>query len=145
MLTAQTIRILVTAALLLHGIAHAIALGALVLQSLGGRSKSQVAVRSWLFPSTSANTAAAIAVPFWMVSTLGFLAAAMSYWGFLVGGEAWRQIAVGAAIVSSLGIALLSGIWPGSPNRQRSILNTSIAMVMNLAILITQLWLQWPQ
>lgn len=144
MFSANIIRVLIAGALLVHGVAHAIALGALIAQSLGGPSVSRVAIRSWLLPSLPPNTAAIMAIPFWIVSTIGFLAASMSFWGILVPGEAWSQLAVAAAIVSVLGIVLFSGIWPGSPNRLRSILNTFVALTMNIAILVTQLWLHWP-
>ena len=101
-------------------------------------------MRSWLLPSLSAKTAAAAAIPFWIVSTLGFLAASASFWGVLLPGDVSRELAVAAAIVSILGIALFTGIWPGSPNQARSILNTCVALTMNIAILVTQLWLHWP-
>jgi len=51
---------------------------------------------------------------------------------------------VPTAIISTLGIILISGIWPGAPNRKLAILDTIISLVVNLAILITQLWLHWP-
>ena len=143
-MSAGTIRVLIGGALFVHGLAHAMAMGALLAQSLGRRSSSWVSVRSWLFPSLSAQAAATRASPFWLLSTLGFLAASMSFWGVLVPGDIWRQLALGSSIVSILGIAVFSGIWPGSPNPGRSILNTLVALVMNLAVLVTQLGLHWP-
>jgi hypothetical protein len=47
-------------------------------------------------------------------------------------------------MVSALGIAGFSGIWPGSPNRRRSMLNTAVAMAMNAVILVALLVLGWP-
>jgi len=144
LLSANFIRVLIAGALLAHGIAHAVAVIALGAQSLGGPTASRVSVRSWLFASLSLNTIAAVALPFWILSTFGFLAAAMSFWGILVPGDAWRQLAIAGAIVSILGIVLFSGIWPGSLNQPSSILNTFVALVMNIVILDTQLWLHWP-
>jgi hypothetical protein len=46
--------------------------------------------------------------------------------------------------MSILAILAFSLTWPGSPNGQRSMLNTGVAAIMDLAILITQLWLHWP-
>jgi hypothetical protein len=115
-----------------------------VAQSLGGPSAARVEVRSWLFASLRSNAAAALALPFWLFAIVGFVAAALSFWGVLWPGEAWRPIAVAAAVVSMLGTAFVAGIWPGSPNKARSLLNTSIALAMNAIILVTQLWLRWP-
>ncbi|MGA2819335.1 MAG: hypothetical protein ABSF61_01550 [Anaerolineales bacterium] len=143
-MSVQTIRVVIAGALLLHGIAHAIGLGALLAQSLRGLSTSWVAVRSWLFPTLSTNTAATAAVPFWIVPTIGFIASSASFWGILVPSGWWRQLALAGSIASILGIALFSGSWPGSPNSERSILNTSIALIMNIVILVAQLWLHWP-
>ena len=53
-------------------------------------------------------------------------------------------IAVGSAIASIVGIALLAGTWPGSPTELRSMLNTGIAMAMNAAVLLALLWQRWP-
>ncbi len=85
-----------------------------------------------------------MALPFWLLSTLGFLAAAASFWGVLVPDGAWRWLAVAGAIVSVLGIVFFSGNWPGSPGRRRSLLNTFVALAMNLVILVALLWLGWP-
>ncbi|HET7087154.1 MAG TPA: hypothetical protein VFL17_00750, partial [Anaerolineae bacterium] len=102
------------------------------------------AVRSWVFRALRPKAAATVAIPFWGFPAIGFLAASISFWGILAWGDAWRQLALACSIVSILGIALFSGIWPGSPDRRRSILNTFVALTMNTAILATQLWLRWP-
>jgi len=138
----QTIRFITAAALLLHGIAHAVALGALVAQSLGHSSASRLLVRSWLF-SSQASTAARLALIFWLPSTIGFIASGMSLLGILIPEQAWRQLAVFSAVVSILGIVIFLGVWPGSQNRAQSLLNTAIALVVDIAILASQLWLHW--
>ena len=144
MFSDKAIRELIAGALLIHGIAHVIALGGLVAQCLRGPSASRVAVRSWLLPSLSPKAAATAGIPFWILSAMGFLAASASFWGILVPDEVWRQLAVASAIISILGIALFFGTWPGSPNQLRSMLNTCVALAMDVAILVTQLWLRWP-
>lgn len=140
----QTVKILVTAALLLHGVAHGRAFFALIYQAMGSLPASWLPVRSWLVPSLSRRAVAGVASVFWLLSTLGFLATGLSYWGILLPPELWSQLAVPSAIISTLGIILISGIWPGAPNRQLSILDTVIALIVNIAILIAQLWLHWP-
>lgn len=144
MVSPSVLRIIFVVALAAHGIAHAIALAGLVGQGVGGASASQVVVRSWLVPGLGPNAAAAMAIPFWLVATVGFLLAALSFWGILVPDAPWRQIAVASAIASLVGVAFLAGTWPGSPTELRSMLNAGIALTMNVAILLTQLWLHWP-
>lgn len=143
MFSPSVLRIIIVVVLAAHGIAHAIALGGLVGQSVGGVSTS-VVVRSWLLPGLGPNTAAAVAIPFWLVATVGFLVAALSFSGILIPDTPWRQIAVGSAIASIVGIVLFAGTWPGSPTELRSMLNTGVAMTMNVAGLLALLWLQWP-
>ncbi|MEJ2012927.1 MAG: hypothetical protein P8X64_11990, partial [Anaerolineales bacterium] len=58
--------------------------------------------------------------------------------------EAWRQLAVAGAVISTVGMVIASGIWPGSPSRSRSILNASIAVAMNLVIVIALQVVHWP-
>lgn len=140
----QFIRIVIGGALVLHDIAHAIALGALGGQAIGGPSSSTLTVRSWLMPSLSPGSAAAAAMVFWLIATVGFFLAAGSFWGIVLPGDLWRQIAVVGAVVSIAGIAAFSATWPGSPDRFRCLLDVAVAMTMNVAILATQLWLRWP-
>jgi hypothetical protein len=144
MISDQVIRVLIAGALLLHGIAHAIALAAVVGQTLRGPSASRVPIRSWLMSFLRPKTAAMLALPFWTFSTATFLAASASFWGILLPGLAWRQLALVGSAVSIAGVALFSGVWPGSPGARRSALNTAVALAMDLVILGTQLWLRWP-
>ncbi len=145
MLSPSVLKIIIVVALAAHGIAHAIALGGLIGQSAGGASASQVAVRSWLLPGLGPNAAAAVAIPLWLVATVGFVVAALSFWGVFVPNAPWRQIAVASAIASLVGVIFLAGIWPGSPTEPRSMLNSGIAVTMNVAVLLTLLWLHWPE
>lgn len=134
----QIIKVVVGLALLIHGLGHGGALGALIWiwRNPGTDTGGWLPARSWLFPSLPAPAATALASIFWILSLIGFVAAALSFWGILVPGEAWRQLAVASAIVSTLGIALFFGTWP--------MFNTLAALAMNIAVLVTQLWLGWP-
>lgn len=140
----QTIKILITAILLLHGIAHGRAFLMLIPQAAGNERTTPLPVRSWLIPSLGARTAGMLAIPFWLLPTIGFVLAALSFWGTFEFGSAWRQLAIASAIVSTGGMALFSGIWPGAPDRRLSNLDTIIALVVNLAVFVVLLWLQWP-
>jgi hypothetical protein len=132
----QTIKVLIAGALLLHGLGHAGVFGALIANGLGHRTGPFLPARSWLFPSLPAPAARTVAGIFWIPAAIGFVAAAMSFWGLLVPGDVWRQVAVVFAIVSGLGIVLFWGTWPT--------FNMLAALGMNIAVLVTQLWLHWP-
>jgi len=135
-LSAQTIKLFIAGVLLLHGLGHVGALGALVAQGRVVSTGSWLRARSWLFPSLAVPVATTVASIFWVLSTIGFVAAAMSFWGVLVPGDAWRQLALASSIVSALGIVLFFGTWPT--------FNTLAALAVNIAVLVTQLWLHWP-
>jgi hypothetical protein len=139
----QTIKIIIAGTLLLHGLSHGTAFVALLKAAAGGDTSSKIPVRSWLFPALSLRTNAAIASVFWLLSTVGFVAASLSIFGTFLPGGTWRQLAVVSSIISTIGIALFSGIWPGAPNRKLSTVDTIIALVINIAVLLLFLWMQW--
>jgi hypothetical protein len=134
----QVINIVIGAVLLLHGLGHGGAFGALIwIGRRGGKAAAPWrAARSWLIPTLSARAATIVASIFWILSLIGFVAAALSFWGILVPGEVWRQLAVASAIVSFVGIVLFFGIWPT--------FNMLAALGVNVTVLVTQLWLHWP-
>jgi hypothetical protein len=140
---ANLLKIIVAGGLFLHGIAYGVALIAVLRQSLAGPPTPAPAVRAWLNPRLGPKIAAGLALPFWAVATTCFLVASLSFWGALPA-PGWRQTAVAGAIIGLLGIALFPAPWPGSPNIKRSLLNTSIALVVNVVILASQLWFRWP-
>ena len=134
----QMIKLIIAGALTLHGLGHGGALGALVWIRLrpGSNTGGWLGARSWLAPSLSADTATALAGMFWILSLVGFVAAALAFWGIAVPAEAWRPLAVVAAIVSLLGIVLFIGTWPT--------FNTLAAVGVNVAVLVALVWLRWP-
>jgi hypothetical protein len=138
-----TPQIIITSALLLHGIAHAISLIALTGQAAAGQTKLRVTARSWLFYKAQPRTAAIFLLPFWIFATFAFIGSAASSWGVLIAREVWPTLAFVGALGSVAGVLLVAGIWPGSPSRSRAILNSLVAMVMNLAILSARYWFQW--
>jgi len=143
-LSPDLIRILITASLLLHGVAHAKAFFALLADAATAGTRNAVPVRAWIVPSLSVRASALVAVPFWLTSALGFVVASLAFWGIVPGGTAWRQVAVVSAIVSAVGIIAFSGIWPGAPSRRYSALDTAIAMVVNATTLALLLGFGWP-
>jgi len=131
----QMTRLVVAGVLLLHGLGHGGALGALLWIHLrpGTNTGAWTAARSWLLPALSPWIAALVASAFWIVSLVGFVVAAGVFWFDL--GEWWRTVAVGSAIVSTVGIVLFFGTWP--------MFNTIAALAVNVAVLIAILWLKW--
>lgn len=124
--------------LLLHGLGHGGALGALIWIGLrpGDETGGWRAARSWTLPSLSPEVATAIASAFWVVSMIGFVAATLALLGVLPT-EVWRTVAVGSAFISVVGIVLFIGTWPP--------FNTVAALAVNAAVLVAQLVLRWPQ
>jgi hypothetical protein len=132
----QLIKIIIPLVFLLHGLGHGGAIGALISIDRGLSSGKWLSARSWLFPNLPARTAKAVAITFWGLSLLGFVAAALSFWGILVPVEWWRQLALIFASISFIGIVVFWGRWP--------MFNTLAAQAVNLAVILTQLWFHWP-
>jgi hypothetical protein len=145
MLSDATIRDLIAAGLLVDALAHAIAAATLLRQSGRRSPPPRVPMRYWLYPSLAPGRTALIALPFWTVSAAGFALAALAFWGTAVPAAAWRTLAVASAAVSLSGIALFSGIWPGSASRRRSTLKVLVALAANAAVLVSLLVLHWPE
>ncbi len=143
-MTVEALKILITGSLFLHAVAHAIAFFALVAEGLADVSDARGLSRARLVPRIAPRVAALAGIVIWFVSTTGFLVAAAGFWGLLATGAAWRSIAVASSGLSILGIAVRGGTWPGAPSPRRSVLNTLVATTMNVALLATLVWLQWP-
>jgi hypothetical protein len=135
----QTIKVLIAGMLLIHGFGHFGALMAIAVNwtDRGTATGAWLPARSWLFPLLPATATTTVASIFWILSLIGFVAAALSFWGILVPGDVWRQLSVASAIVSMLGIVLFFGTWP--------MFNTLAALGVNIAVLVTQFMIYWPQ
>ena len=134
----QMIKLIAGGVLLMHGLGHGGALGALasIRFTPGTNTGDWLAARSWLIPPLAGGTATTIASAFWIVSLVGFVIAAMSFWGVVIPGSVWRPLAVASALVSIAGITLFFGTWP--------MFNTLAALGVNVAVLVAVLWLRWP-
>jgi hypothetical protein len=132
----QTVKLITAGVLLLHGLGHGGALGALawIRMRPGTPTGAWHAAQSWLLP-LSADTATAVASAFWIASLVGFVVAAMSFWNVLIPESVWRPLAAASALVSIAGIALFFGTWPT--------FNTLAALAVNVAVLVAVLWLRW--
>jgi hypothetical protein len=131
----QSIRLVTFIVLMVHGLGHGGGIGALawIAWRPGSESGGWTAARSWLMPALTSGTASVGASAFWVVSLVGFVAAALMYWfGW---SEAWRIIAIGSAVISMIGIVLFFGTWP--------MFNTLAAIGVNAAVLIGLGLLRW--
>ncbi len=132
------VRLVIAGGLLLHGLGHGGALGALLW--IGARPGSDTgawqAARTWLVTTLPATTATTVASAFWVVSLIGFVAAALGFWGVGVPAEAWRPLAVVSAVISMAGIVLFFGTWP--------MFNTLAALAVNVVVLVALLGAHWP-
>lgn len=121
-MSTQVIQILIAGALFVHGIGH----------TLG----YFMPARSWLFPNLPAPTMRVAANVVWTLAAIGFVLSTLSFLGIVLPSDLWRQLAVAFAIVSLLGLGVFWGTWP--------IFNAIGALAMNIVILVTQLWIDWP-
>jgi hypothetical protein len=133
----QVLRLVVGGVLLLHGIAHGGALGALwwVGSGRAANAGGWTAARSWAVPSLASDTATTVAVVFWLVSMIGFVLTALAFWGIVLPVDWWRPLGVASALVSTAGIVLFFGTWP--------MFNTLAALAVNIAVLVAVMT-NWP-
>ena len=130
-----SIELVIFVALLVHGIGHGAALATLGILAFRPaiHTGNWKAARSWLLPSLPGSAATALASALWIVSLVGFLAVALSWWGALLP-DLWRTLGILAAAVSTLGIVLFFRTWP--------LANTSAALGMNVVTVL--LAVAWP-
>lgn len=134
----ELIKVIVAGVLLVHGLGHGGALGALVWiwRLPGTETGGWQAAQSWLLSGMPASQARVVASSFWILALLGFVVAALSFWGVLLPGQIWRPVAIVSAIISITGIFLFWGNWPA--------FNTTAAIAVNLAVLVALLGLNLP-
>lgn len=137
-MSTDNLRLLIGGVLVLHGLGHGGALGALLWlrAAPGGPTGGWSAARSWLFPALRSPDASNIAMAFWIVVMVGFVLAALSFWGVLLPGDIWRQLAVASALVSLTGMIVFFGTWPA--------FNWTASLAVNVAVLVTQFFTKWP-
>src|SRR5512140_3468238 len=133
----EMLKLVIGGVLLVHGLGHGGALGALLWIRLRPRSSSGdwAAARTWLMPALPPETAATLASAFWIAALVGFVMAALSFWGLLLPVGVWQSVALGSAVVSLLGIVLFFGTWPA--------FNTLAALAVNFAVFGAVL-IDWP-
>jgi len=130
----QTLRILIPAVLVVHGVGHTMG----ILPALGLASTKTWHARSWLLtPVLGDRAARAISVILWLVAALGAIGAGLGAFGWPVTQGAWRTLAVVSAIVSLVGLVLF---W----NAFSAFFNKAGAIGVDAATLVGILVLNWP-
>ena len=130
-----TLRLIIGLVLLVHGIGHVMAF----LPALNITSTDKWHHRSWLLAPVIGDTASrVISIILYGVAFIGFIAAALGLFGWLVPHDLWRSLAVVSAVISLIALALF---W----NSFASLFPNKIgAIVVNIAVLVCLLWLNWP-
>ena len=133
----QALRLVISAAVLLHGLGHGGAIVALAWLAWrpGTNTGSWTAARSWLLPSLEPRTATIVACAFWIVALVGFVATVLAFWGVVLPTAAWQPLAIVSAIVSTAGIVVFFGNWP--------LFNTLAALGANAAVLVALVVAHW--
>jgi hypothetical protein len=121
-MSTNIIRILIAGALFVHGVGHTLGLF--------------MPARSWLMPNAGEPALRTLGRILWVLTAVGFILSCLGFLGVIVPSAWWRPLAVVFALVSLVGLGLFWGTWPA--------FNTIGALGMNVAILVTQLWLHWP-
>lgn len=130
-------------AVLGHGAAHAAASFDLGRQVVGKPRQGVLEVRTPILPNLSAAASAALGLVLWLPATVGFILAVPAMMELLLTDLPWSSILVTSAVISTAGVGLFVGVWPGGEARLRA-LHVLLAVGMNLIILVTQLVLGWP-
>jgi hypothetical protein len=118
----QTIRILIAGALFVHGIGH----------TLGFWKPA----KSIPFVKMTKNGEKLVAGILWLLIALGFTLSALGFLGIIIPSSWWRPVAIISSVISLGGLTLFGRSWP--------IFNFIGASAMNIIVLISLLWLDWP-
>jgi hypothetical protein len=130
-----TLRIIIAAILFVHGIGHVLGiLAALQLSTIDSWSS-----RSWLLTGLIGDTASrVISFVLFLAALLGFVCAALALMDWLLPHEWWRSLSMISATISFIALGLFWNAFPSFfPNKIG-------AIVVNIAVLVCLLWLEWP-
>ena len=129
-----TLRLVVFGVLFVHGIGHVQG----VMAGLGISSTETWHGRSWLLTNLLGETVSrTLGLIIYLVSAVGFIAAGLGVMGWLVPNDGWRNLALGFAVISLVGLVFY---W----HSLVALFNKVGAIGVNLAILVGLLLLNWP-
>jgi hypothetical protein len=134
-MSVSTLHIVFAIVLIAHGIGHALGLMAV----FGIRLSKTHSPGSWLLTGLLGETVSRIiGFLIWTLALVGFLGAGMGLLGWLVPTDWWQPLAVGAAILSLMGLFLF---WNGFPF---FFPNKVGVFVVDVATILSPHWLGWP-
>ena len=130
-----TLRIIIGLALLVHGIGHIMAF----FPALNITSTDKWHHRSWLLtPLIGDSASRVISIILFGAAFIGFIAAALGLFGWLVPHDLWRTLSVYSAVISLVALTLFWNSFVALfPNKIG-------AIAVNIAVLVCLLWLNWP-
>lgn len=130
----EILRIIIAIVLIAHGIGHVMG----IMTAAGMKLSDSTSPDSWLLTRILGDTIPRIlAVIIWGLATIGFIAAGMGLLNFLVPFESWQDLAIGSSIISLLALILF-------PFGLATTFNKVGAVVIDVAVLVSLLWLNWP-
>jgi hypothetical protein len=134
-MSGTTLRLIIAAVLFVHGIGHVLG----IMAALQSNPSENWSSRSWLLTGLIGDTASrVISFVLFLGALIGFIGAALALMDWLLPHEWWRSMSVISAVISLLALGLFWKAFPSFfPNKIG-------AIVVNVAVLVTLLWLEWP-
>ena len=130
----STLRIVFIVVLFTHGIGHYMG----ILSSFGIKLSQNSSFQSWILGNYLSESALRIAGGvIWAAAFAGFIGAGLGLAGWLVPERLWQPLAIVSAFVSLAGLLLF---W----NAFAFLFNKIGAIGINLAVLVSLLYLRWP-
>ncbi len=131
----STLRTIIGLILLVHGIGHCMAF----FPALNISSTEKWHHRSWLLTPLIGDAASrVISIILFGAAFVGFIAAALGLFGWLVPHDSWRMLAVISAVISLVALALFwNAFVTFFPNKVG-------AIAVDVAVLVGLLILNWP-
>jgi hypothetical protein len=133
-MSTSTLRIAIAVILIAHGVGHYMGM----LSTLGVKLSRTSSPDSWLFTNLLGDKGSrAIGFIIWLLALLGFIGAGLALLGLLIPQAWWQPLAVISAIISLVGLIFF---W----NAFAMFFNKLGAVGVNVAVLISLLFLRWP-
>ena len=134
-MSSETLRWLIAAVLLVHGVGHVLG----ILAAVGVSTMEKWSSRSWLLTGLLGDTVSrVICFVFFLLGMIGFIVAALALMSWIFPHEWWRPLSAISAVISLLGLGLFWNAFPSFfPNKIGSI-------VVNVAVLVGLLIAEWP-
>ncbi len=133
-MSTSTLRYIIISVLIFHGIGHSMG----ILAAFGVKMSSSSSSNSWLLSNLAGEKVTRIFMILLYASAfLGFICSGLGLAGWLIPAGLWKILVIISSIISLLGMILF---WNGLA----FLFNKIGAIGVNIAVLISLLWLHWP-